>query len=97
MKINVKQINIEIIECDNIIKRLLGFMFKRKKITYGLRFKKCNSIHTFFMFQPIDVIMTDINDNILYTYENLENKIIWPKKTFITHMNFLLEVLKIKT
>ncbi len=33
------------------------------------------------MFQPIDVIMTDVNHKILYLYSNLKPcKIILPKK-----------------
>ncbi len=56
-------------------------MFKRKKINYGICFPKCNCIHTFFMFQSIDVIMTDINHKILYIYPNFKPwKIILPKK-----------------
>ena len=61
--------------------RVIGLMFKRKKIDYGICFPKCNSIHTFFMFQPIDVVMTDINHKILYIYPNFKPwKIILPKK-----------------
>ena len=53
----------------------------KKNINYGLCFPKCNSIHTFFMLENIDVIMTDKNYNILYIYKNLKpNKIILPKK-----------------
>ena len=56
-------------------------MFKIKKINYGLCFPKCNSIHTFFMFQTIDIIMTDKNNKILHLYPNFKpNKIILPKK-----------------
>ena len=55
-------------------------MFK-KKIDYSLLFDKCNSIHTFFMKENIDVIMCDKEDNILYYYNDLKkNKIILPKK-----------------
>jgi len=72
-KINVKV-------CNNIFNRFKGFMFN-KNINYALCFPKCNSIHTFFMFMPIDVIMTDKNYNILYIYKNLKpNRIILPKK-----------------
>ncbi len=66
--------------CNNIFNRFLGFMFK-KNINYGLCFPKCNSIHTFFMLEAIDVIMTDKDYNILYIFNNLKaNKIILPKK-----------------
>ena len=75
---NNKKLEIKV--CKNIFNRFLGFMFK-KNITYGLCFPKCNSIHTFFMFKPIDVIMTDKNFNILYVYKNFKpNRIILPKK-----------------
>jgi hypothetical protein len=81
MKINVKQLNIEIIRCNKWYNRLIGFMFKKRKIESGLLFDRCNAIHTFFMYQPIDVVMTDINNNILFTFENLKsNRIILPKK-----------------
>ena len=46
-----------------------------------LCFPKCKSIHTFFMFKSIDVIMTDKDYNILYIYKSLKPyKIIFPKK-----------------
>lgn len=55
-------------------------MFK-KKIDYSLCFPKCNSIHTFFMFKRIDVVMTDKDYRILYIYKDLKPfRIILPKK-----------------
>lgn len=72
--------DIKIKNCNNFFNRLLGLMFK-KNIDYALCFPKCNSIHTFFMFNPIDVIMTDKDYNILYIFKNVKpNKIILPKK-----------------
>lgn len=72
---------IEIDECNTFFKRLIGFMFKLKTIKVGKRFPKCNSIHTFFMFQKIDVIMTDKDNKILKMYPNLKTeRIILPKK-----------------
>ena len=74
----IKKLKINI--CNNLFNRFLGFMFS-KNINYGLCFPKCNSIHTFFMLRPIDVIMTDKDYNILYIFKNLNpNKIILPKK-----------------
>jgi uncharacterized membrane protein (UPF0127 family) len=95
MKLNVNSLNIKIIDCNTIFKRAFGFMFKKEKINYGLLFNKCNSIHTFFMYQPIDVIMTDKNDNILFTYENLtRNKIILPKKNVYKTYEFPIGTIK---
>lgn len=71
----------KIMICQTFYNRLIGFMFKIKKINYGLCFPKCNSIHTFFMFQTIDIIMTNKNNKILYLFPNLKpNRIIMPKK-----------------
>ena len=80
MYIIKNNIRIEVEVCNNIFNRFLGFMFK-KNINYGLCFPKCNSIHTLFMKESIDVIMTDKNYNILYIFKELKpNKIILPKK-----------------
>ncbi len=58
----------------------MGFMGK-KNIDIALMFNKCNSIHTFFMKENIDVIMCDNNNKILFYYKDLKkNKIILPKK-----------------
>ena len=71
LKDNVK---LKIKVCNNIFNRFLGLMFK-KNIDYGLCFPKCNSIHTFFMKESIDVIMTDKDYNILYIF-NINEKLI---------------------
>ena len=62
--------------------RLIGLMF-RKKIDYGLLFKRCRSIHTFFMRDAIDVIATDKKDNIVKTYKGVKpwRILIAPKLT----------------
>ena len=73
--------NISIKKCHKFKDRLIGFMFKKKKLDYGLLFPNCNSIHTFFCFQNLDIIMTDKDNNILYVYKNFKpNRIILPKK-----------------
>lgn len=80
MKLIYKNKEIHLTECKSFYTRLMGFMFK-KNIKNALLFNKCNSIHTFFMKENIDVIMCDKNNNILYFYKNLKkNKIILPKK-----------------
>ena len=46
--------------CIKFKDRLIGNMFKKNII--DMCFPKCNSIHTFFMLNPIDVYMTDKNN-----------------------------------
>ena len=80
MKLSDDKKEIELKECKSFYRRLRGFMFK-KNINYALLFDRCNSIHTFFMKENIDVIMCDKDNNVLFFYRNLsKGKIIWPKK-----------------
>ncbi len=74
--------NVKIIEAKGFFNRLFGFSFK-KNINYGLLFKRCRSIHTFFMLEKIDVIATDKDDNILKTYKSVNpgKILIAPKNT----------------
>ena len=80
MKLTYGNKNIDLCECKTFYSRLKGFMFSRH-IDKALLFNKCNSIHTFFMKENIDVIMCDKNNKIVYYYHDLgKNKIILPKK-----------------
>lgn len=98
MKIIQNKKSLEIKFCNNILNRFKGFMFT-KKIDKCLCFPKCNSVHTFFMIKPIDIIMTDKNYKILYIFKNVKPyKIILPKKnvyyTFeipINYFNFKID------
>lgn len=72
---------LEIKEYKSFFKKLQGLMFKKEKINYIVRLNNCNSIHTFFMKQNIDVIITDKKNNILYKRKNItKNKVIFPIK-----------------
>ena len=83
MKIIIDDKDIEIKKANTLFKRFKGLMGK-KNITYGMMFKKCNSIHTFFMKENIDVIGLDNTNTIIYKCVNLEkNKVLGinnPKK-----------------
>ena len=71
---------IDLYECKSFFSRLKGFMFT-KNIDKALLFDRCNSIHTFFMKENIDVIMCDNDNKVLFVYKDLtKNKIILPKK-----------------
>lgn len=80
MYLIIKNKKIFIKKCDHFFSKLRGFTLK-KNINYGIRLKKCNSIHTFFMKEKIDIIMTDKNNKVIKVYNNLKkNKIILPQK-----------------
>lgn len=88
-------IKMEIKEAKTFLQKLKGLMFQ-KKVNYILKLKT-NGIHTFFMKIPIDVILTDKNNKILYIYRNLKpNRIILPKKnvkyTYETPINYLKNI-----
>lgn len=71
---------IEIKVAKSFKDRLIGLMFK-KNINYGLLFKNCRSIHTFFMREEIDIIGTDKNDNLIKVLKNVKplKIVIFPK------------------
>ncbi len=82
MYIKINNKDIYIINCKSFFSRLKGFMFTKKEIKTGLLFEHCSSIHTFFMFQPIDVVLLDKDNNVVKCYEGLRpNRIILPKKS----------------
>ena len=85
MYIKLNNSNIKVIIANNFFKRLKGFMFK-KNIDYCICFPKCNSVHTFFMKENIDIIMTDKDNNILKIVKSAKkNQIISCKNAFYTY------------
>lgn len=75
----LEEIDIEIKIVSGFFSKFMGLMF-RKGFDYGIRME-CNGIHTFFMRESIDVILTDKNNNVLYIYKGVKpNRIILPKK-----------------
>ncbi len=80
MKLIYENKDIDLYECKAFFSRLKGFMFT-KNIDKALLFDRCNSIHTFFMKENIDVIMCDKYNRVLFFYKDLSrNKVILPKK-----------------
>ena len=84
MKIIINNQTIYLEKANTLKKRFFGLMGK-KNITNGIYFPKCNSIHTFFMKEKIDVIMIDKNYKILLIKKNVKrNKIIYKKEAYYT-------------
>ena len=96
MKLIYNNKDITLVECKTFFSRLKGFMFK-SKINYALLFNRCNSIHTMFMKNNIDVIMCDKDNNILYYFNDLpKNRIIWPKKNVYKTIELPVDYFNIK-
>lgn len=79
-----------IIVAKSFYKRLTGLIGK-ENIDYGMLFPKCNSIHTYFMKENIDIVGLDENNEVIYKYENLtKNKVI--KINYETKKTSILEL-----
>ncbi|EQC46829.1 DUF192 domain-containing protein [Bacteriovorax sp. Seq25_V] len=58
---------------DSFFARLIGLMFKGPLVEFdSLLIKKCNSIHTFFMKYPIDVVFMNKNFKVVRVYRNIK-------------------------
>jgi uncharacterized membrane protein (UPF0127 family) len=56
----------EVIVASNFFKRMKGLLGKKElRPNQALVLKPCNSIHTFFMHFPIDVLFVDKNNRII--------------------------------
>ena len=66
----------KVVIAESFKDKLFGLMNK-KNIYYGLLIKNCKSIHTFFMLEPIDVLLLDKDNKILSIKRNVTpNKIV---------------------
>ena len=79
---NILNLNINNIKyCTSFKDRLIGMMFKKNTNNTIYCFPNCKSIHTFFMFKHIDIIICDKDNNILKIITNLKPyRIIKPLK-----------------
>jgi len=63
----------EALIADSYFKRLKGLLgVKELRRNAGLVIRPCNSVHTFFMRFPIDVLFVDKNNRIIKTIPHLK-------------------------
>lgn len=76
---NNKLISNQIILADSFYHRLLGLMFKGKiEDGDGLLISPCNSIHTFFMKYPLDIVFIGHKNQVVKIIRNLKPwKMTW--------------------
>lgn len=76
MKLKIGKKSYDIVVAKTFPKRLKG-LIGQTNIDYGMLFPKCNSIHTYFMKENIDIVGLDENNEVIYKYQNLEpNRIV---------------------
>ena len=87
MYIKMKNKKVKLVEANTFWERLKGLKFVLGPLEYGVRFPKKKSSNTNFLFERIDVILTDKDDKILYLIENLgtEKKVRRKKDVYNTY------------
>jgi uncharacterized membrane protein (UPF0127 family) len=61
-----KVIALHVCKADTLVSRIIGLMFKKSLMGMdGLLIQPCNSIHTFFMCFPIDVVFLTANNEVV--------------------------------
>ncbi len=84
IKLNKKYYNIKIL--TKKWERFKGYMWKLDAITEGLCYPKKRYFSTYLYCQPVDVVMTDKNYQILHLYHHLrsEKRIFFKKRVYYT-------------
>lgn len=74
VSLNKNCISDKILVADNMISRLVGLMFRASppQNAEGLLLDPCNSIHTFFMRYPIDVVFLNSKNEVIKVIRNLK-------------------------
>lgn len=81
MKLLLDSKEINLYNCTSFKNKFLGLMGK-KNIDYVLRFK-CKSIHTFFMKENIDIVITDKNNQVIFIYPSFKkNRVLIKLKSY---------------
>lgn len=69
---NKKIISNNILVADSPLTRVIGLMFRKKPSADGLMIQPCNSIHTFFMRYPLDVIFIGRDNKVIKVIRDLK-------------------------
>ncbi len=79
MKLIIKKKKLNIIEKNKFLEKVKGIKCILEPIKDAYRFTS-HYANTYFLFQRVDIIMTDKDDKILYMYPNCKTeKLIFPK------------------
>ena len=79
MKLIINKKKLNIVEKTNFFEKFKGIKFILEPIKDAYRFTS-HYANTYFLFQRVDIIMTDENNKVLYIYPNCKTeKLIFPK------------------
>lgn len=79
MKLIINKKKLNIVEKTNFFEKFKGIKFILEPIKAAYRFTS-HYANTYFLFQRVDIIMTDENNKVLYIYSNCKTeKLIFPK------------------
>lgn len=73
IKHNQKILSSNIQVADNPLSRMIGLMFRKKPVNSdGLLLEPCNSIHTFFMCYPLDILFLSKTNQVIKIIRGLK-------------------------
>lgn len=87
MYIKLKNKKVKLVEANTFWERVKGLKFILGPLQYGIRFPNKKSSNTNFLFEKIDVILTDKDEKIIHMIEKLgtEKKIRRRKNVYNTY------------
>lgn len=74
MYLKILKKKIEIKELNSLTERFKSLKFVLETIDYGVMLKRKRFFSTYFFCQRIDIIVTDMDDNITYIYDNVKSE-----------------------
>ena len=76
MKVKIKfqdtLISSNIQVADTPLARIIGLMFRKRPASDGLLLDPCNSVHTFFMRYPLDIVFLNKSNQIIKIIRELK-------------------------
>jgi len=83
-----------VVNAESFIERFCGLMFK-KDADYAVLFRRCSSVHTFFMRFNLDIVYLDKDDNVVKIVKNLKPwRVALPVKNAVSILEIPSGILK---
>ena len=89
MYIKINDKNIELKNAINFRDRIKSLKFVLGPLQYGIRFPNKAWCNTYFLFENVDIVQTDANENILYIFKNVYTERFIRKRKNVVNTYFL--------